>query len=100
MIRLLKFFPSHKVSLRIILVAPFVAQIFVTVGLTGWVSWYNGQKSIDDLSARLRSEASARVEQWLASYLENSQVINCMNAEAIALGQIDLTWIIHQLVKP
>jgi signal transduction histidine kinase len=35
---------SAKVPLRIILVVPFVVQIFAAVGLTGYLSLRNGQK--------------------------------------------------------
>jgi diguanylate cyclase (GGDEF)-like protein len=83
--------PRYKISVYLILVTFFVFQVVAAVAFTGWVSFTNGQKSINDLSSRLRAEASARVEQRLEAYLTKSQVINQMNAEAIALEKVDLT---------
>ena len=36
---------SGKIPLRILLVVPFVLQIFGAVGLVGYLSFKNGQKS-------------------------------------------------------
>jgi hypothetical protein len=32
-----------------VLVVPFLMQISVAVGLTGWLSWRNGQEAVTDL---------------------------------------------------
>ncbi len=42
---------SAKLPLRTVLVIPFVVQIFAAVGLTGYLSFKNGQKAVDDLAA-------------------------------------------------
>ncbi len=36
---------SHGIPLRLVLIAPFVVQIIAAVGITGWVSYDNGQRS-------------------------------------------------------
>ena len=47
---------QKKVSLRLILVFPFVLQIFGAVGLTGRPSLRNGQKAVNEVVSQLRSE--------------------------------------------
>ncbi len=79
-----------RIPLILILVVPFVLQIFAAVGLTGWVSLYNGQKAVNELTARLREEATQRVTQGLRQYLESSQVVNRMNEENIRFNHLDL----------
>ena len=51
-----------RVSLRTVLIVPFVLQIFVAVGLTGYLSLRNGQKAVNDLADRLSNEVSDRTE--------------------------------------
>ncbi|NER35570.1 MAG: HAMP domain-containing protein [Oscillatoria sp. SIO1A7] len=100
---------NWKLPLRLVLVVPFVVQICGAVGLTGWLSLQNGQKAVNDLAARLRQEISARIEQQLRNYLEAPRAINRVNANAIALGQLDLKdaasltgqfWLQRDLFKP
>ena len=59
--------PKHKLSLRSLLIVPFVLQIFAAVGLTGYISLRNGQQAINDLATRLRSEVSLRIDQHLGT---------------------------------
>lgn len=81
---------SGKVSLRIVLVMPFVIQIFVVVGLTGWRSLRNGQKAVNDVAAQLRSETTADIRQQLNSYLEKPPMLNQINAKMIGFGLLNL----------
>jgi diguanylate cyclase (GGDEF)-like protein len=81
---------TRKVSLRFILVVPFVLQIFAAVGLTGWMSLQNGQKAVNNLADQLRIEASDRIAAHLDSYLTVPKQINQVNLDAIDLGLLDL----------
>jgi signal transduction histidine kinase/ActR/RegA family two-component response regulator len=76
--------------LRLILVLPFVLQIFAAVGLTGYFSFRNGQQAIDHLAIQLQAEASTQVQQRLDTYLEMPVDLTHMNADAVELGLIDL----------
>ncbi len=78
------------ISLRLVLVVPFVLQISGAVGLTGWVSLRNGQKAVHDLATELRTEASSRVTNYLESQLRFPHSINQLNAHAIHVGVLDL----------
>ncbi len=56
---------SRKVSLRLVLIVPFVLQVAIAVGITGWLSLRNGQKAVNDLAAQLQGEVSARIQPGL-----------------------------------
>ncbi len=81
---------SGKVPLRIVLVVPFVIQIFAVVGLTGWFSLRNGQKAVNEVAAQLRSETTADIRQQLNSYLEKPPMLNQINADIIGSGFLNL----------
>ncbi|OLP16758.1 hypothetical protein BST81_18855 [Leptolyngbya sp. 'hensonii'] len=76
--------------LQTVLVVPFVLQISLAVGLTGWFSFQNGQAAVNDFATRLRDDATARIQGKLETYLETPHLINRLNANAIRLKQLDL----------
>ncbi|NJL51946.1 MAG: hypothetical protein HC930_06495 [Hydrococcus sp. SU_1_0] len=81
----------QKVPLRLVLVVPFVLQIFVAVGLTGYLSLRNGQKAVNDLADRLMAEASARIDGHLENYLATPRKLSQLNVDAIDLGLVKST---------
>jgi signal transduction histidine kinase/DNA-binding response OmpR family regulator len=83
------FKPKRKLSLRSLLIVPFVLQIFAAVGLTGYISLRNGQQAINDLATRLRSEVSLRIDQHLGTQLDTARNLAQTNADAIELGLLD-----------
>jgi signal transduction histidine kinase/CheY-like chemotaxis protein len=80
---------TRKLSLRLILVVPFVLQIFAAVGLTGYLSLRNGQKAVNDLASELRQEVSKRIDLHLNSYMETSKRLTQLNAEAIDMDLLN-----------
>lgn len=78
------------VPLRLVLVVPFVLQIFAAVGLTGYFSLRNGQQAIDDLAQQLLNKASKIVDQHLDTYLATPAQISRSNTEAVEVGLLDL----------
>lgn len=80
---------SPKIALRTVLILPFVLQILAAVGLTGYLSFRNGQQAVNDLANRLSTEVSDRIEQHLDTYFATPQHINQINADAIELGHIN-----------
>ena len=75
-----------KLSLNAVLVVPFVTQIFIAVGLTGYWSLRHGQQSIEQLVNQLSSESSKRVDQHLNSYLVRPHQVNYVNARSLEKG--------------
>jgi signal transduction histidine kinase/CheY-like chemotaxis protein len=74
---------SPKIPLRLVLVVPFVLQIFAAVGLTGWLSLRNGKTAVNNVTSQLRTEVLARINQQLNTYLETPHVVNAISVDAI-----------------
>jgi PAS domain S-box-containing protein len=84
---------KHKkpsISLRLLLVLPFVLQIFAAVGLVGWLSLQNGKQAVEALANQLIYKSQTLVEEHLNTYLAEPHRINQLNANAIELGQLNL----------
>ena len=78
------------ISLPLILIIPFVLQIFAAVGFTGYLSFRNGQKAVNDLATKLQTEVSDSVSLHLDNYINTAVAINKMNADAVKLGLLNL----------
>ena len=76
--------------LRFILVVPFIVLILTAVGLTAWLSANNNQQAVNDMTTRLRDEIIEHVKDRLDSYLSVPHTINRLNADALALGKLDV----------
>lgn len=81
---------SRKIPLRSVLILPFVLQIFVAVGLTGYFSLQNGQKAVNDVAAQLRREIATRIDQNLHTYLAAPHLVNQINADAVNQDQLSM----------
>jgi signal transduction histidine kinase/ActR/RegA family two-component response regulator len=81
---------ANKIPLRLILIVPFVLQLSLAVGLTGFVSIRNGRKAVNDLANQLQAEVGDRVDQHLDSYLALPHQVNQINAQAIDQGMLDV----------
>jgi len=80
-------FPT--LPLRLILIVPFVLQIVVVVGLTGYLSLRNGQRAVNDLATKLSIEVSSRIYQHLDSYLETARHLAQINGDAMEMGLLN-----------
>lgn len=82
---------SHrKIPLRLILIIPFVLQVFLAVSLVGYLSFRDGRKAVNDLAYQLIDKAGQQVGDHLDTYMALPQQLNQLNVEAIAAGQLDL----------
>jgi signal transduction histidine kinase len=81
---------SFRLPLRLILIVPFLVQIFALVGLTGYLSLRNGQKAVNDMASQMRSSATNRIDQHLDSYLSIPHKLNQINLQAVRLGLLKL----------
>lgn len=81
---------SKKLPLRLILIVPFVLQIFAAVGLVGYLSFRNGQKAVNHLAEQLMSQASNQVDRQLDNYLAMPHKINQINSNAVQIGLLKL----------
>ena len=80
---------AKKIPLRVILVLPFLVQIFAAVGLTGWLALRNGQKAVNDLASQLLGEVSDRIDLRLDHYMETARIVVENNQDAVNLGLLD-----------
>ncbi|MCZ0900092.1 cache domain-containing protein, partial [Microcoleus sp. HI-ES] len=76
-------------SLSLVLLIPLVVQISVAVGVTGWLSFRNGQKAVNDLATRLSLEVAVRTKENFRSFGDVSHLFLQMNTAAIASGNLD-----------
>jgi signal transduction histidine kinase len=81
---------SYKIPLRLLLVLPFVTQIFAAVSLVGYLSFKNGQEAVNRLSFRLSSEISDRVDQHLDDYLTLPHQLGTLILDAINTELLDI----------
>ncbi|MDM8560691.1 adenylate/guanylate cyclase domain-containing protein [Candidatus Parabeggiatoa sp. HSG14] len=81
---------SGKVHIRVVLIVPFMVQILLAVGLTGYFSFRNGQQAINDLAGQLHTEITARIEQYINTYLNIPSLVVNTNANAISNEQLDI----------
>ncbi|MEM1169327.1 MAG: adenylate/guanylate cyclase domain-containing protein [Cyanobacteria bacterium P01_H01_bin.35] len=72
-----------KIPLRVVLIIPFLLQLLIVVGLTGWLSFRNGQRGINDIASKLRREVAAHIDQQVDNYLQTPHLINQLNAYAV-----------------
>lgn len=82
---------SEGRSLQLVLIVPFVLQIFGAVGLVGYLSFRNGQEAVGDLADELIQEVATTVDSHLDSYLAVPHTINQINANAIQMGLLDVS---------
>ncbi|WP_449417783.1 PAS domain S-box protein [Phormidium nigroviride] len=80
---------SLKVPLRLVFLVPLVLQISAAVGLTGWLSFRNGQKAVNDLAANLSLEVTGRTQEHFQSFADASNLFLELNTAAIRAGNLD-----------
>ena len=83
--------PTPKLSLRTTLVTSFVVQIVAAVGLTGWLSFRNGQQSVTNLVNQISDEVTDRVEKHITTFSDTPYQFLQINAAAIRTGHFSLT---------
>lgn len=81
---------TNKIPLHTVLTVPFIVLTVSIVGLVGGLSLQSGQHAVDDLATQLRHEISQRIHQHLEQYLGMPHLVNQLNADALALGLLDL----------
>ena len=80
-----------KWPLRWVLIVPFVAQLMGAVGLVGYLSFRNGERSVNDLATKLMDEVGNRVSDNLTAYIRTPHELNQTKLNAIALGTLSPT---------
>ena len=80
----------NRLPLRTVLTIPFVAQVVGVVGVVGYLSFQNGQATVNDLASQLRSELTGRILQQIQTVVERPYIINQINANSLLRGDLDI----------
>ncbi len=80
---------NPQFPLKLILIAPFVIQITIAVGVTGYISLQNGQKAVNAVAKQLRDELTTRIERELLHYLVTAQTVNQINVNGLESETLD-----------
>lgn len=82
--------PRLALPLRLVLIVPFVLQVFGAVSLVGYLSFRNGQKAVNNLANQLMERTGSTVNQHLSAYLSIPHKISQLNADAVRMGLLDV----------
>ena len=77
--------------LQRLLIALFVAQAIVAVGLVGYVSFYNARRAVNGVAHELRDEVTTRIEERVHEFLATPHLLDEVNANLLASGALDPT---------
>jgi signal transduction histidine kinase/CheY-like chemotaxis protein len=77
-------------SLRSVVVLPFMIQIVGTVGLVGYLSFKSGQQSVKDLADRLEIEIANRVDKETSNFLDTPHLVNQVLLSTIYSEKLNL----------
>ncbi len=81
---------TQKLPVRWVVVVPFVTQVTLAVGLTGWLSFWSGERAVKTLTYQLQQETTKRVISNLSGYETIPHQINLLNKHQIELGTLNL----------
>ncbi len=84
-----RFLSTRKLPLQFVLVAPFVIQLFIAVGLISYFSFRNSKAAVNDLVDQLTLRADDLVDQHLDSYLEAPIQLTKATTDAIDSGLLN-----------
>ncbi|MBD2503303.1 ATP-binding protein [Anabaena azotica] len=79
-----------NVPLSRVLVVPFLLQISLAVGLTGYLSFRNGQRAVNEVASELRQEIANQVRQDLQTFLSTPHQILNGNKNALQFGLLNM----------
>jgi signal transduction histidine kinase len=91
-----------KISLRTLLIGPFLLQVLGITGLVGYLSYRSGQRAVESMASQLMTQTGQRVQDSLNTYLQIPKRVTQVNGELIQSGQLnsdDLTTLESHFVQ-
>ena len=61
---------DRQLSLKILLIVPFVTQVIAAVGITGWLSVQNGREATQELAPQIGQEVTNTIEAHVRGYFD------------------------------
>jgi signal transduction histidine kinase/CheY-like chemotaxis protein len=75
----------RQISLKLLLIVPFVLQIVVIVSVISYLSFKNSQKAVNEISTQLKNEIILRIDDNITNDLTTGQKFNQINVNLIKL---------------
>jgi signal transduction histidine kinase/CheY-like chemotaxis protein len=79
--------------LRVILIVPFVLQLFLAVGITGYLTFTSSRDAVNDMAVQLQHEITERTKEYLLSFLSSPHRSNELLLKTIQRENIDINQI-------
>ena len=79
---------KHKISLRLVLIIPFLIEVCIIVGLVGFLSYQNGKEAVNDIASQLREEVTLKVHDYIEKELSALVMILKFNTDAVKRGEL------------
>lgn len=79
-----------KIPLRIIFTVPFLMEIFLIVGLVGFLSYENGKQAVNEIATQLREKITLEIQTYINNQLSALVMIHKLNVDAIERGELNL----------
>ena len=80
-----KFPRDRQLSLKILLIVPFVIQVIAAVGITGWLSVQNGREATQELAPQIGQEVTNTIETHVRGYFDGPlEILQAHGASARA----------------
>jgi len=80
-----------RIPLQLFLTLPFLIEMFIIVGVVGWVSIRNGQRAVNQATSKLRQETTARINSNVSELLTISEKINQLTVRTIQQEALDIS---------
>jgi signal transduction histidine kinase/FixJ family two-component response regulator len=75
--------------LRAVVIIPVVLQIIGAIGIVGYLSFRNGQKTINNVVSQLQTEVSSRITQHLDNQFNTVRHLAEINGDAVDMRLLD-----------
>ncbi len=80
---------DRQLSLKMLLIVPFVVQVIAAVGLTGWLSVQNGREATQELAPQIGEEVTNTIEAHVRGYLDTPLEILQAHGASAKAGQLN-----------
>lgn len=81
---------SQKISLRLVLIIPFVLQVVGAKFLVGYLSFRSGESAVNELVNQLMNQTGNPILDHLDNYLQNKQQAVAINYKAVKRGSLNI----------
>ena len=80
---------DHQLSLKVLLIVPFVLQVIAVMAIAGWLSIQNGREATKELAPQIGQEVTNTIETHVRGYFDTPLEILQAHGAAAKSGRID-----------